>query len=95
MDLVSNYSKTSKSAKRQILPLFRKAAKQPQLPPPEYTPQAPSPSPPQDGLLTPPPNELQIIENRYIDHEKLLKICEQRFGLGNYRLKVCNVDPGM
>lgn len=32
----------------------------------------------------------QIIEDRYIDDDKLLEICEERFGLGNYQLKVCN-----
>jgi hypothetical protein len=31
---------------------------------------------------------LQIIEDRYIDDCKLLKICRERFGQGNYRLKV-------
>jgi hypothetical protein len=30
----------------------------------------------------------QIIEDRYIDEDKLLDICKQRFGLGNYRLRV-------
>lgn len=30
----------------------------------------------------------QIIENRYIDDEKLLEICKERFGTGNYKLKV-------
>lgn len=28
----------------------------------------------------------QIIENRYIDEEKLLDVCMHKFGLGNYRL---------
>ncbi|KAJ4316349.1 hypothetical protein N0V94_005487 [Neodidymelliopsis sp. IMI 364377] len=30
---------------------------------------------------------LQIIEDRYIDDCKLLNICRERFGQGNYRLK--------
>jgi hypothetical protein len=30
----------------------------------------------------------QIIEDRYIDEMKLLEFCKQRFGLGNYRLRV-------
>ncbi|UPX17083.1 uncharacterized protein EKO05_0007459 [Ascochyta rabiei] len=29
----------------------------------------------------------QIIEDRYIDDEKLLEICKERFGWGNYKLK--------
>ncbi|KAJ4394949.1 hypothetical protein N0V91_011164 [Didymella pomorum] len=29
----------------------------------------------------------QIIENRYIDDDKLLEICKERFGTGNYKLK--------
>lgn len=37
----------------------------------------------------------QIIENRYIDDDKLLEICKERFGKGNYKLRVscaCNKD---
>ena len=34
------------------------------------------------------PREVQIIEDRYIDDGKLLEYCKQRFGIGNYRLKV-------
>ena len=30
----------------------------------------------------------QIIEDRYIDDDKLLQICRERFGVGNYHLKV-------
>jgi hypothetical protein len=30
----------------------------------------------------------QIIENRYIDEDKLLDVCMHKFGLGNYRLRV-------
>ena len=37
---------------------------------------------------TPQQPSLQIIENRYIDDEKLLEICKMKFGAGNYKLKV-------
>jgi hypothetical protein len=30
----------------------------------------------------------QIIENRYIDEDKLLGICMNKFGPGNYKLRV-------
>lgn len=30
----------------------------------------------------------QIIENRYIDEDKLLDVCMHKFGLGNYKLRV-------
>jgi hypothetical protein len=32
--------------------------------------------------------QTQVIEDRYIDEDKLLEVCEQRFGIDNYRLKV-------
>jgi hypothetical protein len=30
----------------------------------------------------------QIIENRYIDEDKLLDVCMNKFGPGNYKLRV-------
>ncbi|KAF2692087.1 hypothetical protein K458DRAFT_411760 [Lentithecium fluviatile CBS 122367] len=44
----------------------------------------------QDSNLSEPSalrRELQIIEDRYIDDRKLVKICLQRFGPGNYSLE--------
>jgi hypothetical protein len=45
----------------------------------------PLPKSPATAPMYPSP---QIIEDRYIDDEKLLQICKERFGLGNYGLKV-------
>jgi hypothetical protein len=45
-------------------------------------PQLPSAHPP------PPASSPQVIEDRYIDENKLLDICKQKFGAGNYRLRV-------
>ncbi|KAF2625279.1 hypothetical protein BU25DRAFT_460399 [Macroventuria anomochaeta] len=45
------------------------------LPPSVFPTAAPMHSPP------------QVIENRYIDDDKLVEICKERFGAGNYRLK--------
>ena len=36
----------------------------------------------------PPCRSPQIIEDRYIDDDKLLEICKEKFGLGNYHLMV-------
>jgi hypothetical protein len=41
-----------------------------------------------------PRRKLQIIEDRYIDDMKLLEHCKQRFGIGNYRLKVVRIIDG-
>jgi hypothetical protein len=30
----------------------------------------------------------QIIEDRYIDEDKLLELCSHKFGTGNYKLRV-------
>jgi hypothetical protein len=45
-------------------------------------PQLPSAHPP------PSSSSLQVIEDRYIDEDKLLNICKQKFGAGNYHLRV-------
>jgi hypothetical protein len=45
-------------------------------------PQLPSAHPP------PRSSSLQVIEDRYIDEDKLLNICKQKFGAGNYHLRV-------
>lgn len=34
------------------------------------------------------PPKVQIIEDRYIDEDKLLEICKQRFAPGTYKLRV-------
>jgi hypothetical protein len=39
-----------------------------------------------------PGRELQVIEDRYIDDVKLLEYCKQRFGIGNYRLRVARIS---
>lgn len=47
------------------------------VPPSKYSAKAPMyPSP-------------QVIEDRYIDDEKLWEICKEKFGPDNYKLKVC------
>jgi hypothetical protein len=45
---------------------------------------------PQLSSAHPPPrsSSLQVIEDRYIDEDKLLNICKQKFGAGNYHLRV-------
>jgi hypothetical protein len=50
----------------------------------QNSPHAPAMKPPAQH----PSKVSQIIEDRYIDEDKLLDICKQRFGLGNYRLRV-------
>ncbi|CAI6338062.1 unnamed protein product [Periconia digitata] len=67
---------------------FKKTSKQTELPPPpRYTAHASRPIIPEPHLLAPPPNQLQIIENRYVDDEKLSQICIKLFGLGNYDIR--------
>ncbi|KAF2797931.1 hypothetical protein K505DRAFT_357980 [Melanomma pulvis-pyrius CBS 109.77] len=40
-------------------------------------------------MFSPPktPKICQIIEDRYINEDKLLELCKDKFGLGNYRLR--------
>lgn len=64
------------------MPIFKKAttAMAPQMLPPSMFPTS--------GLALSSP---QIIENRYIDDDKLLGICKERFGTGNYKLRVSSL----
>ncbi|KAF2635942.1 hypothetical protein P280DRAFT_473566 [Massarina eburnea CBS 473.64] len=76
-----------KAPKLPMLPTIRKLFKPSQLSPPMTPPPAYTASAQQSQLLPATPKELQIIENRYIDHDKLLEFCKERFGLGNYQLR--------
>jgi hypothetical protein len=71
-----NISNTSLSILLPLTGFTHKAATMMPLP------QLPSAHPP------PSSSSLQVIEDRYIDEDKLLNICKQKFGAGNYQLRV-------
>ncbi|KAF1960377.1 hypothetical protein CC80DRAFT_292757 [Byssothecium circinans] len=77
-----------KLPKQPMLSRSRKPSQLSQLPPPpKYTPTADPILQPQPQLLPTPESPVQIIDNRYIDHDKLIEYCKQRFGLGKYELR--------
>jgi len=86
--------------KQEKLSFFRSVRKSPSpsqdfvsprplhTPPPTEIARFPRPDP-----ILEAPREPQIIQDRYIDGDKLLAICQERYGVENCRLKVISSFP--
>ncbi|KAL5396221.1 hypothetical protein PMIN04_006804 [Paraphaeosphaeria minitans] len=86
MKFFSKREKLPYARKRPIFPTSSQIAIPPRsshTPPPLEVHRLPRPEP-----IPQAPREPQIIQDRYIDGDKLLALCQERYGIENCRLKV-------
>ncbi|KAL5437648.1 hypothetical protein PMIN07_000765 [Paraphaeosphaeria minitans] len=88
MKFFSKREKLPYARKRPIFPTSSQIAIPPRsshTPPPLEVHRLPRPEP-----IPQAPREPQIIQDRYIDGDKLLALCQERYGIENCRLKYKN-----